>query len=356
MQLEEFENLEALHALWAVPVLLGICFYGFARRERAMRRFASAGLLERLAPGRSGVRRWAKSVLVLLAVIAMIAALAGPQWGEYYQDVQRKGIDIMIVLDVSRSMLARDVVPSRLERAKQDIRDLVRILPGDRVGLVTFAGTASLACPLTTDYGFFRLALEEVGPQSAARGGSLIGDAVRKASDCFDDRIQKYKAIILITDGDDQESEPVLAARDAYVNHGIRIYSVGIGSAEDGARIPVQQGGQEVYLQHEGQEVWSKLNPGLLESMADAGAGAYVPAGTAHIELDRIYERYIAAQEKKEFEETRVKRFRVQFQWFVAAALVCLLGEPFLSPRRGLRTISEPEVQRYAQSLAELAS
>ena len=352
----EYENLDALHALWLIPAMACVFFYGFARREQALRRFADAGLLERIAPGQSRVRRWCKAVLVLLALTAMAAALVGPKWGEYYEDVQRKGIDILIALDVSRSMLARDVTPNRLERAKQDIRDLVRILPGDRVGLVTFAGTATLACPLTTDYGFFRLALEEAGPQSTPRGGSLIGDAVRKGVDCFDDRIQKYKAIILITDGDDQESDPVRAARDAYEKHGIRVYTIGIGNGEDGSRIPVEQRGQEVYLQHEGQEVWSRLNGALLSRMADAGAGAYVPAGTSRIELDKIYERYIAAQDKKEFEEARVKRYHVQFQWFVALAVIWLLVEAFLSPRRGLRTIENREVKPYAQSLADVAA
>ena len=354
MQLEEFENLEALHALWLVPVMAAVFVYGFARRQQAMHLFASPELQRRLAPGQSRLRRWTKAVLVLLALVFMVGALVGPKWGEYYQDVQRKGIDLMIALDVSRSMLARDVAPNRLERAKQDIRDLVRMLPGDRVGLVTFAGTATLACPLTTDYGFFRLALEEVGPQSTPRGGSLIGDAVRKCVACFDDRIQKYKAVILITDGDDHESEPVPAARDAYEQQGIRIYTIGIGDTEDGSRIPTERGGVGTYLQHEGEEVWSKMNPLLLSRMADAGNGAYVPAGTANIELDRIYEKYIAAQEKREFEETRLKRYQVQFQWFVGAALVCLVVEGFLSPRRPLRTISDREVRSYAKSLAEV--
>jgi Ca-activated chloride channel family protein len=352
---QEFENLGALHALWLVPALVAVFAYGFARRRRALQRFASPQLLERLAPGQSALRRWLKAVLVLVAVVFMVAALIGPKWGEYYEDVQRKGIDVMIALDVSRSMLARDVAPNRLERAKQDIRDLVRILPGDRVGLVTFAGTATLSCPLTTDYGFFRLALEEVGPQSTPRGGSLIGDAVRKCVSCFDDRIQKYKAIILITDGDDHESEPVLAARDAFENHGIRIYTIGIGNTEDGSRIPVRTGGVETYLQYEGQEVWSRMNPVLLSQMADAANGAYVPAGTSNIELDRIYQKYIAAQERREFEEERVKRYHVQFQWFAAAALLCLVAEIFLSPRRPLRTIRDQEVRAYAESLAEVS-
>jgi len=351
---QEFENLDALHALWLVPAMLAVFVYGFARRQRARQRFASPELLLRLAPGQSRFRRGAKAALVLLALIFMIGALVGPQWGEYYQDVQRKGIDIMVALDVSRSMLARDVTPNRLERAKQDIRDLVKILPGDRVGLVTFAGTATLACPLTTDYSFFRLALEEVGPQSTPRGGSLIGDAVRKCVSCFDDRIQKYKAVILITDGDDHESEPVLAARDAYEQHGIRIYTIGLGDTEDGSRIPTPKGGVETYLQYEGQEVWSKMNPLLLSQMADAGNGAYVPAGTANIELDRIYEKYITAQEQREFEDTRLKRYHVQFQWFVAAALICLSAEVFLSPGRPLRRIREHELRTYAQSLAEI--
>jgi Ca-activated chloride channel family protein len=252
-------------------------------------------------------------------------------------------------------MLAEDVVPNRLARAKQDVVDLLRVLPGDRVGLVTFAGTATLSCPLTTDYGFFRLALEEVGTHSTARGGSLIGDAIRKAVDCFDDRLKKYKAIILITDGDDHESLPVEAARDACQNHGIKIYTIGIGDADEGRRVPVEQDGQKVYLQYEGQEVWSKMNPGLLATLAREGDGAYVPAGTANIDLDQIYKRHIAPQERREFGEERVKRYRHQFQWFVAAALVFLLVESFLSERRSLKRIDDFEVAAYVQSISDAA-
>jgi Ca-activated chloride channel family protein len=354
MQVQEFENLDALHALWLVPVLVVVLLYGHTRRRRALERFAAPELLERLAPGQDALRRGVKAVLLLLAPVFMVGALVGPKWGEYYEDVKRKGIDIMVALDVSRSMLARDVAPNRLERAKQDIRDLVRILPGDRVGLVTFAGTATLACPLTTDYGFFRLALEDAGTHSTPRGGSLIGDAVRKCVSCFDDRIQKYKAIILITDGEDHESEPVRAARDAYEQHGVRVYTVGIGDSGDGARIPTTEGGTETYLRYEDQEVWSRMDPVVLSKMADAGNGAYVPAGTANIELDKIYDQYIAAQEKREFEETHLKRYRVQFQWFVGAALLCLAAESLLSPCRPLKAIRDDEVRIYARSLAEV--
>ncbi len=353
--MQEFDNLDALHALWAVPALWAVYYYGFVRRTRALRRFADADLMRRLAPGVSRLRQWTRAALVLAAVLLMTFALVGPRWGEYYEQMQRKGIDIIVCLDVSRSMLAEDVVPDRLGRAKQDVIDLLRALPGDRIGLVSFAGTATLSCPLTTDYGFFRLALEEVGPQTIARGGSVIGDAVRKAVECFDDRIQKYKAIILITDGDDHESNPLEAARDAFHNHGIRLYTIGIGDPLEGQRIPVSRGNQQVYLQYEGQEVWSKLNETLLAAMAREAGGAYVPAGTASIELDRIYESYIAQQEKREFGEERVKRYRHQFQWFVAAALLCLLAESFVSERRALKKVRpDDEVAAYAQSITAI--
>jgi Ca-activated chloride channel family protein len=329
-----FDNLAYLHLLWAAPVLLAVVWYGYHRKQRALREFATGNLRGHLLPQVSFARQWVRSLLVLTAMVMLVLAVIGPRWGVTYEDMPRRGIDIMFVLDVSRSMLAEDIKPNRMDRAKQAIGDVLHVLGGDRVGLVTFAGGSVLNCPLTINYSAFRMTLDEVGPLTSTRGGTLIGDAVRLAADSFVDQIKKYKAIIVITDGEDQESYPVEAARQAFAEKGIRVYTIGLGDTGEGARIPADKDGQRLYLQHEGQEVWSKMNPKELREMAVAGGGAYVPAGTANIDLGQIYQDKIAPAELREFEASRIERYKVQFQWFAGAGLVLVLVASFMSERR----------------------
>ena len=331
---ENFEHRVLLHLLWLVPVLAAVYAFGFARKSRALRRFATANLLDRLMPHVSLGRQRLKAGLVVLAAAALAVACAGPRWGEQWQYVPRRGIDLMVVLDVSRSMLADDVAPNRLERAKVELKDLVDELPGDRVGLITFAGAPSLVCPLTINYGAFRMVLDEVDAKSAPRGGTLIGDAVRLAADSFVDRIKEHKAILLITDGEDHESYPVEAAQKAWEDRGIRVFALGFGDVSQGRRIPVGEGGQRHYLQHEGQEVWSKLNPTTLQEMAVVGGGAYFPAGTADVDFRDVYQRISAKVGQREFEVSRKQFLLPRFHWFAGLALVLLMAETLLTDRK----------------------
>jgi Ca-activated chloride channel family protein len=347
-----------LHLLWVVIALGGLAWYGFAMKDRALRVFASANVLGSLVGGVSRWRQAAKAALLLGALACVAAALAGPRWGAYWEELPRRGIDLMICLDVSRSMLARDVPPNRLERAKQDIRDVVSSLRGDRVGLIAFAGAASLKCPLTIDYGFFRMALDDLTVGSVARGGTNLGDAVRLAAESLDDgggtvpRAARPagKAILLISDGEDTaESFPVEAASRVFREQGIRVYTVGLGDASQGARVPLEKGeGREErgeptgYLEYEGEQVWSRMNPETLRAMALAGGGAYVPAGTQAIELDRIYSEKIAMLEQREYETRKVERQRARFQIFAGLALVMMFIEMFtreVRVQRGPRSV-----------------
>ena len=333
----KFDSLAYLHLLWAVPVLAAVCGFGFARRRSALRRFADVRLIEALVPQVSTARQKVKAAIVLVAMIALVLAVTGPRWGLHWEDVQRKGIDIMVVLDVSRSMLAEDVAPNRLERAKLYVQDLVRALPGDRVGLVTFAGRAGVACPLTTNYGWLLMALDEVNTYSSAVGGSMLGDAIRLAADAFLDRVKEHKAIVILSDGEDQESYPIEAARTAYEEQGIRIYTVGMGDMTTGARIPVDQDGSTIYLTYEDQEVWSRMNPQVLQEVAIQGGGAYVPAGTQDVDLGDIYETHIASIAQADFQSTRIQRYDARYQWFAAAALLLLMIDVWMTDRKPLR-------------------
>lgn len=338
------DNLAYLHLLWAIPLLLGVVWYGYSRKQRALRQFATGNLLAHLLPQVSFARQWVRSILVLTAMSFIVLAAVGPRWGVFYEDVARRGIDIFFVLDVSRSMLAEDLRPNRLERARQSIGDVLQVLGGDRVGLVTFAGSAVVNCPLTINYSAFRMTLDEVGPLTTTRGGTLIGDAVRLAADSFVDRVKKYKAIVVITDGEDQESYPVEAAHTVFRERGIRVYTIGLGDTGEGARIPVDKDGQRLFMQHDGQEVWSKMNPETLREMAVAGGGVYVPAGTSNIDLGQIYLDRIAPAELRQFEASRIERYKVQFQWFAGLALLLLVIATLMSDRKpGSLQASESE-------------
>ena len=236
-------------------------------------------------------------------------------------------------------LLTDDVAPSRLERAKIDIKDLLQSLHregGHRIGLVVFAGRASLQCPLTLDYAFFLQKLNEVNPYTVGRGGTLIGDAIRQALHGFGTLEHNYKDIILITDGEDHESFPLEAARAAAEKQ-VSIYTIGLGDTDRGTRIPLQSdGGPRSYVRYQGQEVRSKMQENLLLEIAQHTGGAYVPAGTRAIELDRIYADYIAPKARRHLDVATRERLVHRYQWFVLAGLI-LLAIDILMPDHRVR-------------------
>jgi Ca-activated chloride channel family protein len=330
----EFDDLRWLHLLWVALVVAAAGVYGVWQRRRTLRLFAAARLLVRLAPTPGWGRGLLRVGLVALALASLTAAIIGPRWGEREQTVFRRGIDVMILLDVSRSMLARDIAPNRLERAKLSIRDdLLPALGGDRVGLITFAGVPTLKCPLTNDYGFFRLALDDVTTQSAPRGGTLIGDAIRKARDCFNSPLDTHKLVILITDGEDHESYPVEAARGMWQDQKIPIVAVALGDEREGARIPIEAGGGgEKYLEYKGEVHWSRADfDDLRKIAAVSDLNAFVPVGTRDFNLGEIYrERVVPAIQYREQAETERVPLPSQYHGFAVAALALLLIESFM--------------------------
>jgi Ca-activated chloride channel family protein len=336
-----FGALSYLYLIWLVPALAALYFYSFGRKRKALAAFMNLGLALQLLPHMSRGRPWLKAGCTIGALACLIFALMQPQWGKRWQDVPRRGRDMMILLDVSRSMLVEDIAPNRLERAKSDIKDLVQILHregGHRIGLVAFAGRASLQCPLTLDYAFFLQKLNAVGPYTAGRGGTLIGDAIRQALHAFGTLEHNYKDMILITDGEDHESFPLEAAQAAAEQH-ISIYTVGIGDPNTGSHIPVQnEQGARAYVRYDGREVQSRMRENLLLQIAERTGGAYVPAGVRAIELDRIYTDYIAPKSRRHLDIAARERYVHRFQWFVLAALLLLgieiyLQEGNFSPR-----------------------
>lgn len=333
-----FDDLRWLHLLWAVLAVAGTGLYGMWQRRRGLRRFAAAGLLPRLAPPGTGRRAVVRLGLLAAALAALVAALIGPRWGSELRPIVRRNVDLLVLLDVSRSMLARDLAPSRLERARLALRDdLLPALGGDRVGLITFAGDATLACPLTVDYGAVRLALDDVTVRSTARGGTLIGDAIRKAGQVLRDDLDTHKIVLLITDGEDHESLPVVAAANLWRDQRIPIIALALGDPERGARIPLPGGPGERYLQYAGQDVWSRADFATLAQVAQVSeTGLFVPVGTRDFDLGQIYRRVVqAVRLREDAEEQRVHR-PARFHPFALAALALVLLDTILDagPRR----------------------
>jgi Ca-activated chloride channel family protein len=332
-----FAALPYLHLLWLVPALCGLYVYAFGRKRQALAAFMALDLAPRLLPHLSRVRQWSKALCLLGAVGGFILALMQPQWGKHWQDIPRRGRDLMILLDVSRSMLVEDVAPNRLERAKIDIQDLVQVLHrdgGHRLGLVVFAGRASLQCPLTLDYAFFLQKLRHVGATTVGQGGTLIGDAIRQALRGFGTLEHNYKDIILITDGEDHDSFPLEAAQAA-AEQQVNIYTIGIGSPTRGSRIPLQNAaGERTYVRHQGQEVRSQMRENLLLDIAQRTGGAYVPAGTRAIELDRIYAAHIAPKARRDIDVAVRERYVHRFQGFILAALLLLAVDILIRERK----------------------
>ena len=332
-------DLKMLYLLWLVPVL--VAFYAWAsyRRAHALRGFVDDELLGRIGLSISTTGRLWKAVLLILAFAFVAFAAARPAWNPKPQTVERKGRDIMVLLDVSKSMLAEDLVPNRLERSKIAIQDMLERLQGDRIGLIAFAGTAVLKVPLTTDYGFFTLILDDINTESVSRGGTKIGDAVRKAMDeGFDSQEKKYKDIILITDGEDHDSFPVEAAEEAG-EKGIRIIAIGIGDEGEGRRIPITDAqGNRVFMTYQGHEVWSKLDAATLRKMANATPGGkYLNVATGTIDLGDVYLKLIASEEKRDIETKTMQLYEEKFQIFLAVGFFLLVVEMVVAERKRVR-------------------
>ncbi|MBN2561585.1 MAG: VWA domain-containing protein [Phycisphaerae bacterium] len=332
----QIDNVDRLRWLLVVVGCALVIVYGFARKKSAMRAFVSVDLLGVLAPDVSLARQYFKAILLLLAMTCVVLALIGPRWGTYWEDAVQRQLDLMVCLDVSRSMLAEDAGMSRLDRAKDDVKRLLDKLGGGSIGLVTFAGKAELACPLTDDYEFYRLALEDVGVHSAPLGGTDLGEAISAAAKAFGGGTQQQRVILLMTDGEDHGETAVREAKQAR-ERGILVYTIGIGDEQQGDRIPVVQDGQRAYLVYDDQQVWSKMDPTQLRAIALAGGGEYHPSGQitpTQRTLEWVYEQRLAPMEQQMKERKQVARLYARFHWPAALALVLLMLETIVSERR----------------------
>ena len=327
-----FAHLSALYLLWLVPLAAFLIAVGHRRKARALEQIADPPLLARIAgnslPGRKGF----KASLILAAIALMLLGLAGPRWGTRYEEVQRKGVDVMFAVDVSRSMLVEDVQPNRLERARREILDFIDVATGDRVGLTAFAGAAFTQCPLTLDYEALRMFLHALGPDLLPVPGTDLGAAIQTAASAFDDRDHTDKVIILITDGEDHESRGLESAKAAAQN-GIRLFVYGIGDPTGGP-IPAEEGGGFLKDQ-DGNLVLSKLDEDGLRRMAEAAGGAYVRSVAGDLDLDLLYFEGIKPRtEARTLKSGKIKVQDEQFAVFLGFAALLLIVEGLIPQRR----------------------
>jgi len=331
-----YANRGYLTIILAGTIGLAVFYLLVLRRRRVLTEtFTDKRLLREMAPTVSTFRRVFKMAVMVTAVALSLLALARPQWGFVWEETKRLGLDMLIAIDVSKSMLATDVKPNRLERSKFAVKDLVKKLNGDRIGLVAFAGTAFLQCPLTIDYNGFLLSLDDLTTGTIPRGGTSISGAIREAIGVFRGPEKKYNVLVIITDGEDLEGDALKAAKEA-AELGVKIYCVGVGTTE-GELIPYAgDGGERGYLaDKKGNIVKTKLNEEVLKNIAISTGGSYVHATQAEFGLTLLYDKSISKLEKKDIEAKMRKHYQERFQYFLAAAILLLLLEPLLPEKKG---------------------
>ncbi len=327
------------HLWWlgALGPLAGLTIlYGVLHRRRALERFASPALAPLLAQWVSPSRQVLRAALLITGILFIVAALLGPRWGIYMEKQRVFGVDIVVALDVSRSMLARDVQPNRIEAAKKLIRqqltERAALQHTRRLALLAFAGSTSLKLPLTTDHLAFRSKMEAIHVGSAPRGGTALAEAIRAAADLFAKSPEEAtKIILLFTDGEDHEGGPVEAAREAFESHGIRTFAIGVGDPGRtvGAQVPASESDSRKPLLYDGQIVFSKLDLAALDDLARAGGGQLAPLKDLHRLVDAI-----ANMRRTELSREERIRHRPRYQWFLAIALILLGVEAMIKERR----------------------
>ncbi len=327
--------------LTLVPVLGGFFLWAVGRKRRALESFAGATLLPKLTHDVSWRRQYAKYVLATGGIFFLILALTGPRFGTRLAMAERRGVDVVVALDVSRSMRAQDVVPSRLQRAKYQIGELLDGLHGDRVALIIFAGQAFVQCPLTLDYGAVRMFMDIVGTDAISVQGTAIGDALDLAITSFDEEERQHRAVVLFTDGEDHLGDPLAAAERA-AEAGVRVFAVGVGTP-DGELIPGDVVGEAAgpgnstagafHKDSRGHYVKTRLDEETLRRIALTTEGDYFRSSLSGGEIVAIAEQ-LAQMDQRQFGTTRFTQYEERYQIPLLLAVICFAMEAALADRR----------------------
>src|SRR5450759_1635842 len=327
MQLFRFAHPDFLYLLLLLPAVILLFILNEIRKRNALKRLGDVTLVSGLVPEMSGIRPVIKFILQLIAVSSGIIMISRPQFGSKIEDVKKQGVEVIIALDVSNSMLAEDIQPDRLTRAKQAISRLVDNLDKDKIGLIVFAGDAYTQIPVTTDYISAKMFLSTINPDMVPKQGTAIGAAINLGIRSFSPGEGKSKAMIIITDGENHEDDPVSSAEEAS-KAGIVIHTIGIGSTE-GVPVPVIINGKKDYLKDaDGSTVITKLDEEILKKIALSSGGNYVRASNSNIGLDEIFNE-IKKMKKQDLESTMYTEYNDQFPIFAALALSLIhISEP----------------------------
>ena len=329
----ELDEIKYLYLLFLLPLLVVLFFFNSYWKVKKQREFGDLELIKKLSPDRSVFKPIFKLVVILLALAGLIFGLVNPKIGTKMETVKREGIDIVFAMDVSKSMLAEDVVPSRLEKSKQIVSQIINQLGNDRIGIVAYAGSAFPVLPITTDYSVAKMFLQSMNTEMVSSQGTSLDQAIKLSSTYFDDKSKTSKLLILISDGEDH-SEGAQAAAEEANKQGMRIITIGLGT-EKGGTIPLKKNGvvQSYQRDNNDEVVVTKLNRASLETIAKATKGGYINGNNTKDVLAYVKSSLDNIQ-KTEFESTQIADFQSQFQWFLAFAFVLLFLDMFLLEKK----------------------
>ncbi|NBT87076.1 MAG: VWA domain-containing protein [Flavobacteriaceae bacterium] len=321
------------YGLTILVVALGLFLWRVFWQKSVQKKFFSKRALDRLGPNQSLIKSWIKFIVWALCIAALIIALVNPKLGTKIETVTRQGVDVVFAVDVSKSMLAEDVAPNRLEKSKQLVTQIINNLVGDRVGVIGYAGSAFPQVPITTDFASAKLFLNNMNTDMVSSQGTAINEAINLSKTYYNDQEQTNRVLFIVSDGEDHQEQDQDAVAAA-VASGIQIYTIGVGSSA-GAPIPIKRNGILQYYKRDqdNNQVITKLNAQNLQNIAEWGQGKYID-GTQTKEVVAQVQDILNAMDKTEFESKQFTDFKDQFQWFLVLALVLLLADSFMLERK----------------------
>ena len=327
------EDKTYLWLLIGVPIIILLYAMVIFWQKRTQRKFADKELLDRLSPNRSTGKQVLKIVLLCLAITSFVIALVNPQFGTKLETVKREGVDVVFAVDVSKSMLAEDIAPNRLEKSKQLVTQIINNLASDRVGIIAYAGSAFPQLPITTDYAAAKMFLQNMNTDMLSSQGTAIKEAIELAKTYFNDDEQTNRVVFLISDGEDHQGDIEEIAAEA-ARQGIRIVTIGVGT-EKGGPIPIRRNGviESYKKDNQGETVITRLDEETLKEIASEANGKYIDGRTTSQVVEEVTE-ILQNMDKKEFESQQIAEYKSQFQWFLALGLLFLLLDILLLERQ----------------------
>jgi len=330
----QFDEKIYFYLLAIIPVIVLVFFFLQIWKSRTQKAFASPRLLKKIAPDKSRNKSGLKLIFFVLGLVFLIVGLVNPKIGTKLETVKREGVDIVFAVDVSKSMLAEDIAPNRLDKAKRLVSEIINQLASDRIGIIAYAGQAYPQLPITTDYGAAKMFLQSMNTDMLSSQGTAIDAAIDLASTYYNDEEQTNRVLFIISDGEDHSENATFGAVENAIQNGIRVYTIGVGKAK-GAPIPIKRNGviETLKKDRQGEVVITRLNEPILSQIANDGNGLYIDGSNTNEAVEVIKEQ-LEQMDKKEFEAKQFAEYKDQFQWFLAIALFFLFLDIFLLDRK----------------------